>query len=74
VFLAAGWDKAIMWQGFIEEQLGESVGILAVQLPDRWLRQLNVDTVAAEEGDPCAFFLTRTVPARFLSVEDYGYG
>jgi len=72
VFLSAGWTNAVRWQDFIEEQTGEPVAILGVALPEVMLKLVRVDTVAKGEGDPCAFYLTHTVPPGLLEVEDVG--
>lgn len=73
VFLVVGWSNASQWQGYVEEMTGLSTAILSVALPKTWLRYLRIDEVAAMEGDPCTFYLTRPIPPAFIEVEDIGW-
>lgn len=74
VFLSAGWENAVLWQGFIAEQLHEDVAILSVTLPAQQQRRVHVDRVALEEGNMCAFYVEGRIDPKYLAVEDTGVG
>jgi len=75
VFLTAGYERAIHWQGVIAEMTGEDVSILEVRLPLMLWKRLRVDRVSEKEGDSFAFYIRNTVILpKYISVADTGRG
>jgi hypothetical protein len=74
VFVSAGYENAVRWQGFLAEQLGEDIAILQIRISNELGAQLRVDDLALGEGDPCSFYVEAQVTPAHLSVVDSGEG
>ena len=63
MFLAVGWETALIWQEFLAEQLCEPTSILQLHLTEEQVTRLQVDEKAFSEGTPCSFFLREHIAA-----------
>lgn len=69
MFLAAGFETAMLWKDFLEEQLHEPTSILQLHLTPVQIARLQVDEKSLHEGTQCSFYLRETIPAHQITVE-----
>lgn len=74
IFVAIGYDEAVLWQEMIAKVTKKKTAILLLHLTKKQIQSLRTDKLAYIDGNICSAFLTTPVRASQIVVRDDGEG